>query len=416
MKRIILYTVFLLPLSAFAQNSLTLEECYQLVNTNYPLARQTAILEKQSAVDKEVIDTKKLPEFKLDAQATYQSDVISVPIPNAGIEPPNKDQYKATASVNQLIYGGGAINASLAVESAEFKTKQKQVEVNLYQLKKQVNQLFFSILLTQKKEALLNSKQQLLNSRLEEVKSGIKNGVLLPASDKVLETELLKIRQGLTEIEQNKTSLIQTLSSIMGTTISPTATLVMPELTIGNQSDIKRPELELFQLKKYQIETAEQLMAKQNSPKLMGFAQGGYGNPGLNMLDNSFQPFYIVGLKLSWTPFDWNTNKKQRQSLSINKEFIDNEADIFKLNTNIELDQQQTEIDKYSAFIDTDVEIVDLRKEVLKSAESQLKNGVITASAYLTELTNLFEDENTMCTHEIQLMLMKANYNITKGL
>ncbi|HNP18069.1 MAG TPA: TolC family protein [Fulvivirga sp.] len=416
MKRIILYAVFLMPLSAIAQNSLTLEDCYQLVNANYPLARQTTILVKQSAVDQEVIDTKKLPEFSVAAQATYQSDVISIPIPNAGIDPPNKDQYKATLSVNQLIYGGGAINASLAAEAATLKTKQKEVEVNLYQLKKQVNQLYFSILLTQKKEALLISKQQLLNSRLDEVKSGVKNGVLLPASDKVLETELLKIKQGMTEIKQNKISLIQTLSSIIGTTIPPTVILLKPELTTENQVSVRRPELELFQLKKYQIETAEQLMAKQNSPKLMGFAQGGYGNPGLNMLDNSFQPFYIVGLKISWTPFDWNANKKQRQSLSINKEFVDNEAELFNLKTSIELEQQQTEIDKYSAFIDTDVEIVDLRKEVLKSAESQLKNGVITASAYLTELTNLYEDENTMCTHEIQLMLMKANYNITKGL
>ena len=33
----------------------------------------------------------------------------------------------------------------------------------------------------------------------------------------------------------------------------------------------------------------------------MGFATGGYGNPGLNVLDNSFQAFYTVGIKLDWT-------------------------------------------------------------------------------------------------------------------
>ena len=36
-------------------------------------------------------------------------------------------------------------------------------------------------------------------------------------------------------------------------------------------------------------------------------ATGGYGNPGLNMLDNSFQTFYTVGVKLYWNVFDWNT-------------------------------------------------------------------------------------------------------------
>ena len=64
------------------------------------------------------------------------------------------------------------------------------------------------------------------------------------------------------------------------------------------------------------------MVAKQNSPKLLGFATGGYGNPGLNMLDNSFQPFYTVGVKLNWNVFDWNANKKQRESLSINKDIF----------------------------------------------------------------------------------------------
>jgi outer membrane protein TolC len=133
------------------------------------------------------------------------------------------------------------------------------------------------------------------------------------------------------------------------------------------------------------------------------------------MLDNSFQPFYTLGVKLNWNVFDWNSNKKQRESLSINKDIIDTETETFKLNTNTKLNQQQREIEKIEAFITSDLEIINLRKEVLKSADSQLKNGVITSSAYITELTNLYEDENTLIQHKIQLQLAKANYNIIKG-
>jgi len=85
------------------------------------------------------------------------------------------------------------------------------------------------------------------------------------------------------------------------------------------------------------------------------------------------------------------------------------------LNTSIELQQQQSEIDKISGFIASDIEIIKLRKEVLNAADSQLRNGVITSSAYITELTNLFTDENTLITHKIQLELAKANYNIIQG-
>jgi len=399
----------------FSQEQLTLQECYTLVNKNYPLAKQIDLLKQQNDLDLEAIKTDKLPQFDLAAQATYQSDVTEIPIPNSTVEPLNNDQYRATLTVNQLIYGGGLIDASSQVKSAELKTKQKQVEVSLYQLKKQVNQLYFSILLQQQKKELLIAKKEQLESKLKEVQSGIANGALLPASDKVLEAELLKIKQQFIDVDQNKITLVQTLSSLIGKQISNEIILDNPNITTNLNQNITRPELELFELQKQQIQSSESLISKQNSPKLFGFGTGGYGNPGLNMIENDFTGFYMVGVKLNWEIFDWNQNKKQRQSLAISKDIVDNQAAIFDLNTRIALNEQEQEIEKINAFIISDANIINLRKEVLQSAESQLRNGVITTSAYITELTNLYEDENTMSTHKIQLLLAQANYNITKG-
>ncbi|WP_341214573.1 TolC family protein [uncultured Wocania sp.] len=416
MKRFIIILVALfIAFPIFGQQTITLQECYELATVNYPLVKQTQLLEAQNQLDKQVVSNSKLPQLSFDAQATYQSDVIEISIPNSTIEPLNKDQYRATLSVNQLIYNGGATDASLNVKSAQLKTKQKQVEVNLYQLKQKINQLYFSILLSQETDVLLKARQANLQAKLSEVKSGIKYGVLLPSSDKVLEAELLKINQQFINVENNRTVLIESLSSIIGQTLSTSTTFENPMVETLSRTELNRPEQELFQLKKEEIDNNEALITKQNAPKLLGFATGGYGNPGLNMLDNSFQPFYIVGLKLNWNVFDWNSNKKQRESLAINKDIIDTEAETFKLNTNTELNQQQREIEKIEAFITSDLEIIKLRKEVLKSADSQLKRGVITSSAYITELTNLYEDENTLVQHKIQLQLAKANYNTIKG-
>jgi len=417
MKRLSLFIIFLSVMSITAQEKLNLEECYELVNKNYPLAKQNDLLSKQNDLDLEVINTGKLPTLDLSAQATYQSDITELPIaiPNIAIESPNNDQYKATVSVNQLIYDGGLINASAEAKTASLKTQQKQLEVSLYQLKKQINQLYFSVLLLQEKRALLSAKKTQLETKLKEVKAGIEYGMLLPTSDKTLEAELLKIEQQFTELDQNKISLLETLSSLIGKKIPSTIELQNPELLTTLDTKISRPEIDLFTLQKQQIETSEQLITKKNLPKILGFASGGYGNPGLNMLDNSFQSYYMVGLKLNWNIFDWSASKKQRKSLQINKDIIDNQQEIFELNTNIELNQQQSEINKISAFIQSDETIIDLRKKILNSADSQLKNGVITSSAYITELTNLYEAENNLSTHKIQLLLAKANYKTTKG-
>ena len=417
MKKITILLILFLGFNVFSQEKLSLEECYTLVDKNYPIAKQNSLLAKQNALDLEAIKTDKLPQIDLESQATYQSDVIELPFssPESTVEPPNKDQYQATVSVKQLIYDGGLINAAMAEKSASLKTQQKQVEVNLYQLKEQVNQFYFSILLLQEKRELLLAKKTQLETTLKEVKSGIKFGVLLPNSDSVLEAELLKIDQQLMEVDLNKTSLMKTLSMLIGIPVSPNIILENTEITVDFKTEIERPELDLFQLQKEKVDASEQLINKKNSPKLSGFATGGYGNPGLNMLDNSFQTYYIAGIKLNWNVFDWNSTKKQRESLRVTKEIIDSEQEVFELNTEMEMTQQQSEINKISAFIASDEEIIALRKKILETSRSQLKNGVITASAYVTELTNLFEAENNLSTHQIQLQLAKANYKTTKG-
>ena len=410
---LLLFLIFTLPLAA--QQTITLQECYDLVTVNFPLAKQSDLLKQQNELDLEVISNGKLPQFDLSAQATYQSDVTSVPIPNVGIEPLNKDQYRATISVNQLIYNGGIINASAQAKSAQLKTQQKQVEVSLYQLKQKVNHLYFSIVLFQKREALLTEKQNQLQTQLKEVRSGIANGVMLPSSDKVLEAELLKISQQFSEIKNNKIAFAENLSSLISKPLSIETFFEIPLTESVITTALNRPELELFQLKKEEINRNETLISKQKLPKLMGFATGGYGNPGLNMLDNSFQTFYTVGVKLNWTIFDWNSNKKQRESLVITKDLIETEAETFKLNTAIERNNQEKEILNISELIKIDSDIIALRKTVLDATKSQLRNGVITTSAYVIELTNLNEAEISLATHNIQLELAKANYNITTG-
>lgn len=410
------YFVLFLTSSIYAQEHVSLTQCYQLVEKNYPLVKQKDLIRNQSQIDLEVITNNSLPQLSIDAQATYQSEVTMVPIPASGIEPLNKDQYRATATLNQLIYNGGLINASLEAKNATFKAQQKQIEVNLYQLKKRVNQLYFSILLLQEQEALLQAKNDQLQVQIKEVKAGIEFGTILPTSDKVLEVELIKIQQQFSEIRFSKISLFDTLSNLLGKVIEPSSILENPDFSLNFNNTISRPELELFQLQNDQIQAHEKVISKQNTPKVLGFATGGYGNPGLNMLDNSFKGFYTVGLKLNWNVFDWNSNKKERESLLINQDIINNEVEIFNLNTNIELRQQEFEIKKMESFIVSDYAIIELRKEILKSAESQLKNGIITSSAYIIELTNLFEDETNLKTHNIQLLLVKANYKITKGI
>ena len=410
--------IFLLVVTiSNAQQKLTLEECYALVNNKYPIAKQTNLLQQKATYEIEAINKGKLPKIDLNAQATYQSDVTQLPIklPNVTVNPLNKDQYRATLDVNQLIYNGGLIEANAKLKEAQTLTQKQQVEVSLYQLKTKINQLYFSILLLQERESLLVSKKEQLLSKIKEVQSGVKFGAILPASEKVLEAENLKIKQQLAEINSDRTKLFQNLASLTFSEIDSKTKLERPTSTIDFAKESSRPELKLYDLQSEQIETSSAILSKNYLPKVNAFGQAGYGNPGLNMLDNSFQTFYMVGVKANWNVFDWNKTKSEKQALVVSKEIVSSEKETFQLNNQLQLQEFENEIKKQQEILKTDSELIELRNYILKSSDSQLKNGVITSSEYIVEFTNLYEAKINQKLHEIQLELAKANYQVIKG-
>ncbi len=413
-SKLLILIVVCLALNATAQKKLTLQECYDLVDQNYPLAKQVDLLNQKTTFEIDALNTAKLPKMDLNAQATYQSEVIGFPTALSGVNTMNKDQYRATMDINQLIYNGGAIAAHAKLKQAQTKTQQQQVALNIYATKNKINQYFFSILLLQQKKELLESKDELLISKVKEVTVGVKYGALLPTSELILEAERLKIKQQLTEISFEKTKMLENLALLTYSEMDATTVLETPNSEREAVNGI-RPEIVFFDLQNEQIESSKSVLAKSNSLKLYAFGQAGYGNPGLNMLDNSFQPFYIVGLKTSWNIFDWGKVKKDRKSLNVAQEIVQTEKENFELNHKMELQQINKDIKKMEELLTSDLEIIQIHEKIVKTADAQMKNGVIASSEYLTEVIRLFEAKNNLAQHEVTLHLALANYQVSAG-
>ncbi len=405
--------LLILTISSYAQQKLTIEECYVFAEKNYPIAKQTIFLQQKTSFEIDALNKAKLPKIDINAQATYQSDVIGLPTSLPGVEPINKDQYRATLDVNQLLYNGGMINANTKLKEAQMLTQQQLVAVNLYQLKSRINYSYMMILLWQDQRELLLAKQSTIHSKIKEVKSGVKNGAMLPSSEQVLEAELLKLEQALTENTFQRIKELQNLAGLTSTTIKENSVLERPSTTL--ETNGVRPEMKFFELQQDQIEASKNIISKSNLPKLNAFGQAGYGNPGLNMLNNSFDDFYMVGLKLNWNVFDWNKSKSEKQALDIAKEIVTTEKETFETNNQMQLNELKSEISKLETIIKTDSQIILLREKVVQSSDSQMRNGVITTSEYVTELNQLFDAKTNQKVHQTQLELAKINYQTIKG-
>jgi len=381
--KLIILIVLFISIYANAQQTLTLEDCYSLATKNYPLSKQTGLIQQKSSYEIEALSKGKLPKIDVNAQATYQSEVIGLPTSLPGVQSLNKDQYRATLDVNQLVYNGGIIDANTKLKEAQTKTQQQIIEVSLYQIKTRINQYFFSVLLLQEKKALLSSKKELLTSKVKEVKSGVKFGAILPSSEQVLEAEIIKINQQLTEIKFENIKLLNNLSELTFSDIDTETTLIQP-VSYPNSTNTTRPEIAFYDLQNQQLEFSKSVLSKSNLPKI-------------------------------WNIFDWGKTKTDKKALDISKEIVTSEKETFELNNKIQLEEQDFEIKKLEQLLLSDTEIIQIREKVIKSSDAQLKNGVITSSEYLIELTNLFEAKNILKTHEVQLAAAKSNYEIIKG-
>lgn len=417
MKRAFLLIGLLLSLGAAAQERLTLEACYHLAEKAYPLSRQTGLLAQKSKHELAEIKKGALPHLDLNGRATWQSEVIKIPleIPGTNIEHPNKDQYQATVDVEQLIYNGSSISKRISLKEAETETDKQQVEVSLYALKNRVNQYFFNALLLQEQTDMLEAKLTQLEARLGEVASAVKFGTVLPSEKEVLQAEILLARQEIVSIKKDKETALNQLSALIFTEIDAAARLEKPQTSVSPPVVSPRPELKYYDLMREEITQRQKLIGTENYPRLSGFAQAGYGKPGLNMLNKDFTDFYMLGIRLKWNLFDWGSTRDKKQALEVSKEMVAIEKETFLLNNNIELQQAFNEIDKYRALLEADQEIVDIRKSIVASSQSQLQNGVITASEFLTEFNKLYSAGINQKLHELQLELSKANYRVIQG-
>ena len=419
MKRWLLsMMVFSNLVSAQTVDRLTLSQTYDLAQKNYPVIKQKALVEQTANITIENLQKGFLPQLTVNGQATYQSDVTGFNISFGGIniQAPDKDQYKVVGDLNQLIYDGGVIRQQKVAAHLNADVQQQQVEVELYQLKDRVNQVYLSILFLDEEIKQANLTKQDILSGIKRVEVQVKNGVALRSGLNQLQAQLLQNEQRTIELKETRKGLIQTLALFLNQSLNEeTIVFERPVVNVNADSSISRPELKLYNDQSSLALHQSKLITSKNLPRVSLFAQGGYGKPGLDFLKNESVWFYTGGVRFTWPFGGLYTIKKEKQQTEVNKEMIDVQKETFILNTNTTLKKQWSEIGKYIQIEGRDEEIIDLRQQVKKASLAQLENGVITADDYLRMVNEEDQARQSLIIHQIQLLQAQINYLTTLG-
>jgi outer membrane protein TolC len=415
-----LFVSIVKPIQSIAQNTITelnLEQAYQLARVNYPLIKQKDLISKSAFLSIENINTAYLPHLSVNGQASYQSDVTSIKIPIAGvnISPMSKDQYKFWGELNQLIYDGGIIKNQKEIQERSSLVDDQKLEVDLYKLKDRINQLYLGALLLDAQLVQANLANENIQIGLKTVNAQLNNGVVYRSAVLVLEAQQLQTEQHIVELKSNKRAVLQILALFIHQPISETVKLEKPVITELTDKSIERPEMKLFAYQDSLWNVQNQMVSAKSNPRLSVFAQGGYGRPGLNMLNNDFALFGLGGVRLNWSLSNLYTHKREHQMVALNQKMNEVQKDVFVFNTTTQLTQQLEEIKKLQDLATLDEKIVGVRTSITAASKAQLQNGVINANDYLREINSEDQTRNNLILHQIQLLQAKINYQTIKG-
>jgi outer membrane protein TolC len=396
-------------------SSLTLEACYQLAEEHYPLVRQQGLIQRTMEYSLENAARGYWPQLTLAGQATYQSDVTTLPISLPGVSIPqiSKDQYKIYGELTETLYDNGLIRKQQELTRITAETETQRNAAELYKLHERVNQLFFGILMLDAQLSQSGLLMQDVQLGLDKVNGAIHNGTALRSSADILKAQLLQVQQRQIELRASRKAYADMLALFTGMPMDGVQ-LEAPQSPAINE-EITRPELRIFELQKQGYQQQIKLLSARSMPKLGAFIQGGAGRPALNFLDNDFKPYYIGGLRLSWNISSFYTLRREKSLLRVSMENTDVQRDVFLFNTSLGMKQYNAEITKLQQLLTTDEEIIGLRASVKQSAAAQLSNGVSTSSDYLREVNNEDRAKQDLLLHRIQLLMAYYNYQTTTG-
>ncbi len=416
MKKLMILNSLLLCFCAVSAQ-ITINDCYTKAQANYPLIKQYDLIENSKEYNLSNAGKGYLPQINFSAKATYQSDVTQIPIDFSqlgiqGVSIPtlSKDQYNATVDVNQVIWDGGNIKSKRENIRTAAEVNSKSLEVELYSINDRVNQLYFGILLFDAQLDQNRLYQEELQRNFDRVSACVQNGTANQADLDAVKVEQLKAIQNKSQLTHSRRAYMDVLSAMIGKKLDSSTTLVKPEQISYLNTSVQRPELELYSAQIRNLETQNKEINAGLMPRLGVFFTGGYGKPGLNMLSDEFEAYYIAGVSLSWSFSNLYSNKNSKRLIKNNINSVLTQKETFLFNTNLDISKKHSEIDKYRDQMKYDDDIIALRTSVKQSSEAKMTNGTLSGIDLMRDVNAEDLAKQDKILHEVELLL--AMYNL----
>lgn len=407
-KRLIMLLIIFLPALCRGQaegGSISIEQCMELARGNYPQIRQLDLIDEAAGYDISTVMKTWLPHLNISGKATYQSDVVEMPfdIPGFTFNLPH-DQYSLFGEISQTIWDGGTTRSQKEVYSTTAEVQKKQVEVSVYSINDRVAKIYLGILLIDSQIRQNDILAESLERNAGQVQARIDNGTAYRTDLDMIRVKMLDCGQQKDGLLSDREAYVKMLEKLTGISIEGRE-LTIPDDGYTAGGPVSRPELLLYNARLRQNEAQLRQLDSKISPRFSLSIQGGIGRPGLNILKNSFQPYYTAGVKMSWDIGALYTRKSEKRKLDTQMRTIESDRETFIFNTDLNATQMQSAIDKARRQLDRDKEIISLYESIRETGEEQYRNGTISMSDLMDRISDEYNARAAQSVHEIQLLM-----------
>ncbi len=413
--QLILFFGLGLPTLTIGQ-ALTLDSCQYYARQHFPLLKSLALIQENKSLETDHLNNSLRPVIQIGGQATYQSEVTRLPfmIPGTNINPLSRDQYKVFTDISQSITPLFQKKEKEQLIAAQTIFQQKKTEIEIYKLREVVIQTYFGLLLL---EGQLNQIKPVLKdieTGIEKLKIAESAGTSSTAQILMLAAEKLKVEQKQAALIHQQEGLIQVMSHLINRPLRPENKLLFPEERPVRE-ELRREEMILFESQHLIYQHQATIAKERIKPVVQLFGQGGYGRPGLNMLNNAFDFFYLGGIRMQLNLSSRYLYKNDIEKLNLQHQALDIEKEQFELNIKLALDKQRAEIKKYQTLVNQSAEIIKLRQKIKEMAKSQLDYGILSALDYLSYIEAEDQANQDLLFYKIQLAMAIENYHFIQG-
>ena len=415
----IAFALSALPLATRAGDTLTVQQCRDLALQNSPLQQRKLYAESISALQIANLHSNSLPRIHIGAQASWQSDVFGLPIESPFFKIPvvPKDQYKLSVDVAQRIWDGGSDRYLRQQRELERDLAAVQVDVEVFQLRELVTDLYFKALLLQENEAILKTAKADLQTRLKQAEAAVVEGAALRTAADQVKIQILKMEQQIAATQADEQTLKSMLAQWVGK-IAADLQLRAPDGAFASMTSQyeSRPEFRLFDAQQRGYSLGKDALALRNQPRVEAFVQGGLGQPNpFNFFETGIQPFALVGLRAVWTPIDWGNKRRDAQVFDLQMKNVDAQRESLLQRLDITLEKERAEQAKMNQQLAQDDAIIALQTDIIRRAEAQVKNGVMTMTDYLAQTNLLTQSQLMRKTHELQALQAREMWRAKTG-